>query len=206
MYATRVGLASLLLLTVAACSSDAPDAESAAAEEAAAPEVTLSCVTSADAAALAERPSPLDSVSFTLSSGPAKLCYSRPSTRGRVMVGEVDPFDQPWRMGANEPTTLHLAGPATIGDVAVDAGAYAIYAIPTESGPWTVVVNGNPDRWGVPITEEVRAADVGSFEVEVMALDEAAETLSFSFESGADGGALIFAFESRTFRIPVAGS
>lgn len=205
MLRTRAGAVALALLVASACSSDAPapDAEVEASPdpEAAAAEAGLFCVTGADAAALAERASPLDSLSFQLSSGPAKLCYGRPSANGRVMVGGLDPFDAPWRMGANEPTTLHVAGEAMIGDVHVTAGSYRLYAIPTEAGPWTIVVNGTPTGWGVPISDEVRAADIGTIEVTPAPMDEAVGTLTFSYEEGA----LVFSFESRTLTIPIMG-
>ena len=34
------------------------------------------------------------------------------------------------RIGANEPTTIHLTGPASIQGVEVGAGSYSIYGIP----------------------------------------------------------------------------
>ncbi len=51
---------------------------------------------------LAERPSPLDSSAVQLGGGTIKLCYGRPSARGRKVMGELVPFGQPWRLGANE--------------------------------------------------------------------------------------------------------
>ncbi len=121
------------------------------------------------------------------------------------MVGGQDPFGHPWRMGANEPTTLHLPFSATIGGVAVDPGAYRIYAIPTEES-WTVVVNGNVDRtsWGIPINDKVRAGDIGQFEVEPGHLDEFVDTLTFTFDRQTDQrGELVYKWEDRTFRIPI---
>ena len=195
MRGPYLGLTTLVALFALACSQDeAP----AATEEA--PE--LSCATSASAEALAERPSPLDSVMIDLGGAPAKLCYGRPSANGRTMVGGLDPFDAPWRMGSNEPTTLHLSSAATVGGIDVEAGSYSLYAIPT-ADVWTIVVNGNADRWGVPITDEVRAADIGSFEVTPSELEQPVETLTFSFEAADDGGDLVFSFETRTFAIPV---
>ena len=76
--------------------------------------------------ALADRPSPLDSVAIPLGDQVATLCYGRPSTRGRDMVGGLDPFGQPWRMGANEPTTLHLPFAARVGTVDLEPGSYSL--------------------------------------------------------------------------------
>ena len=155
-------------------------------------------------AALAERPSPLDSVAVRLGDGEAKLCYGRPAAAGAVRVGGEFPHGSPWQMGANEPTTLHLGFPATVGTVGLAPGSYSLYAIP-EAGAWTIVVNGNPDRWGVPIGPDVRAADIGSFRVETTLLPEPVERLTFRFgQTGPEAGALVYEWERIGFSIPLA--
>jgi hypothetical protein len=154
--------------------------------------------------ALAERPSPLDSLLVPLGDGQAKLCYGRPATDGMTRVGGSFPYGSPWQMGANEPTTLHLPFPATLGSVDLGAGSYSLYAIP-EAGSWTIVVNGNPDRWGVPIGPEVRAADIGSFRAATRLLPEPVERLTFRFErSGPESGALLYEWERISVSIPLA--
>lgn len=153
--------------------------------------------------ALDERPSPLDSVTIRLGGATAKLCYGRPSARGRTIVGGQDPFGAPWRFGANEPTTLHIPFEATIGDVQVRPGSYSLYAIPDRSS-WTIVVNRSTNRWGIPISAEVRAADVGSFTVPVTNLDAHVETLEFTFQPrGEGGGDLVYRWERTMLRIPI---
>ena len=171
------------------------------AQAAAAPEPTCQFRGAPDA--LAERPSPLDSVEVRLGDETAKLCYGRPSMRERTIVGGQDPYGSPWRMGANEPTTLHLPFPAAIGSVEVGPGSYSLYAIPGNRS-WIIVVNGNTNRWGVPINPDVRRADIGSFTVEATRLDEPVETLTFRFEGAGDTGALVYEWESFTFRIPIS--
>lgn len=163
---------------------------------------TPTCTFRGAVEALAERPSPLDSVSIPLGGDEAKLCYGRPSARGRTMLGGEDPFGSAWRLGANEPTTLHLPFPATVGDVDLQPGSYSLYAIP-EAGPWTIVVNSNTNRWGIPINPEVRSSDIGSFQVTPGRTAAYVETLTFHFEGEGRSGALVFAWENTTFRIPV---
>jgi hypothetical protein len=124
---------------------------------------------------LAIRPSPYDSV--LLSAGTtlqAKVCYSKPSARGRTVFGELVPFDTLWRTGANEPTTIHLSQPAEIAGLSVDPGDYSIYTVPSP-GRWTVVVNASTSQWGLTrdeqgaqgnpfpnaYTDDVRAQEVG---------------------------------------------
>ncbi|HEX6406601.1 MAG TPA: DUF2911 domain-containing protein, partial [Gemmatimonadales bacterium] len=53
---------------------------------------------------LETRKSPLDSVTFQVSGQRVKVCYGRPSSRGRTMLGGADvPYGKLWRTGANEP-------------------------------------------------------------------------------------------------------
>lgn len=154
--------------------------------------------------ALADRPSPLDSVLVRLGGSEAKLCYGRPSADGRTMIGGEHPFGTPWEMGANEPTTLHLPFPAQVGSVNLAPGSYSLYAIPGET-EWTIVVNGNPDRWGVPLNAEVRAADLGSFTVAPEDAPTYLDRLTFSFRpSGDQAGALVYQWEAIALSIPVA--
>ena len=185
----RCGAAALLGFGLLAGSADEAQAQS-------------TCSFRGAADALAERPSPLDSVSIELGDAAAKLCYGRPSARGREMVGGEDPFGVPWRFGANEPTTIHLPFPATIGSVEVEPGSYSLYAIP-EEGPWTIVVNGNTNRWGVPISPAVRSDDIGSFDVSPESADHV-EQLTFRFDGVGSAGTLVYAWEGVVLRIPIA--
>src|SRR5205823_7308438 len=57
---------------------------------------------------LAGRPSPLDSTSVEIGGATLKVCYGRPSARGRRIMGGLVPFGEPWRLGANEATTIHV--------------------------------------------------------------------------------------------------
>ncbi len=150
--------------------------------------------------ALADRPSPLDSVSIRLGDGEAKLCYGRPSARGRTMIGGVDPLGQPWRMGANEPTTLHVPFPARLGSVDLEPGAYSLYAIPGAT-EWTIVVNANVNRWGIPISPDVRSSDVGSFVVQPTESPEHEEMLTFSFVGADAAGILTFRWEGAVWDV-----
>ena len=153
--------------------------------------------------ALAERMSPLDSVAIILGERQAKLCYGRPSARGRTMVGGEDPLGQPWRMGANEPTTLHLPFPARLGSIDLPPGKYSLYAIPAET-EWTVIVNTNTNRWGIPISPDVRSSDFGSVKVTPKESSNYVETMTFSFQGSDRSGLITFAWELATFDLPIS--
>src|SRR2546428_8703712 len=99
---------------------------------------------------LAERPSPLDSSAVQLGGGTIKLCYGRPSARSRKVMGELVPFGQPWRLGANEAPTTNLPSAAEIAGGRGDPGPNPLNAIPGASKGQCVVTRG-VQRWGVPI-------------------------------------------------------
>lgn len=153
--------------------------------------------------ALDERPSPIDSALVRLGDGEAKLCYGRPSAGGTAQVGGEIPYGAAWQMGANEPTTLHVAFPARLGSVDLEPGSYSLYAIP-EAGQWTIVVNANPNRWGVPIDADVRAADIGSFALPPSPSPEYVERLTFRFEgTGQLSTTLVYAWERTSLAMPL---
>lgn len=191
--------ASLLLGTLVflACADGTPEEGGAEAAEApaemadaaaasGAQEAELSCFLrgATEQEAAENRASPLREVRFTYDGGQGLLCYGAPSARGREIMGGLVPYGQPWRSGANEPTTIHLTGPATIGSIEVEPGSYSIYTIPGED-EWQVVVNSSFERWGIPINEEVRANDIGTFTVTPETTEETVETLTYRYEDGA---------------------
>ena len=90
---------------------------------------------------LDKRKSPLDSTSFTVGGNTVKVCYGRPSLRGRQMLGgDAVPFGKIWRTGANEPTMIHATGPITVAGLKLPAGSYSLYTVPGKA-EWEVVVN-----------------------------------------------------------------
>jgi hypothetical protein len=92
------------------------------------------------------RDSPYASLPFSVGGRDALLCYGRPSARGRTVFGGLVPAGELWRMGANEPTTLHLPFRASVGGLPLSRGVYSLYAIP---GPeWTLVVNRSTRQSG----------------------------------------------------------
>ena len=161
------------------------------------------CFVRGDAAATAQRPSPLGAVAFTVGGADAKLCYGRPSAKGRKVMGELVPFGAPWRIGANEATALHLPVAADIGGVKVEPGVYSLYAVPGEK-EWEFFLNRQWERHGTPIDEAVKAGDVGSFKRPVAATSAMVEQLTFTWVSeGADMGHLVMEWENTKVEIPV---
>ena len=152
---------------------------------------------------LAERASPLDSIAVQIGAGTMKLCYSRPAARGRKVIGGLVPFDQPWRLGANEATSIQVPFAAEIAGVRVEPGTYTLYTIPGAS-KWQIVVNRGVQRWGVPIDNDVRAKDVGAGTVTPESLGAPVETLTLKFAPAAGNTTeLVLEWEKTRVRIPI---
>ncbi len=183
-------------------------ADTTAAADAAANQLSSAdypCWTEASPDDLAERASPLDSASVALDAGLVKVCYGRPQMRDREVMGALVPFDQAWRTGANEATSIHMPAGGTIAGVAVEPGWYSLYTVPGANA-WEVVVNGERERWGIPISEEVRAQDVGSATVAPESSDGApVESLTISLERTSGNSAdLVIEWETTRVSLPVA--
>ena len=156
------------------------------------------------AAEAAERPSPLDSAVVSLGDDMVKVCYGAPSARGRTLVGgDAHPFGDAWRTGANEATSIHLSFDATVAGVEVSAGSYSLYTVPGADS-WGIHINSVVERWGIPISAEVTAGDVGSGTAAASASDHT-EVMDFSFEDvSADGATLVLQWEGYRVDIPIA--
>jgi hypothetical protein len=167
----------------------------------------VACDPMDDRMELEGRSSPYDSVSVSLGGMPAKVCYGRPSSNGRTMIGgEHVPYGELWRTGANEPTTVHLSFPAEIAGIEVDAGSYAIYTVPNED-EWEVIVNRSITQWGHEnsYTDEVEAQEVGRATVPAAQTSEHVETFTITAEETDSMAAnLVLEWENTRVEIPVA--
>ncbi len=156
---------------------------------------------------LATRKSPLDSVSFAVSGAEVRVCYGRPSLRGRKMLGaDAVPFGQIWRTGANEPTMIHTTGPITLAGIKLPAGSYSLYTVPGPS-EWEVIVNRSITQWGEEsnYTDAVKAQEVGRGKVRADGLSGPVETLTIHADpASGETRALVLEWDRTRVRIPVS--
>jgi hypothetical protein len=152
------------------------------------------------------RKSPLDSISFTVSKQPVKLCYGRPSSRGRVMLGGKNvPYGKLWRTGANEPTIFFAPIALSVAGLEVPPGVYSLYTVP---GPkeWEIIVNRSIAQWGKEdqYTDEIKAQELGRAKVKSEKLAAPVETFTIRAEpAGSNAKALVLEWEKTRVRIPI---
>ena len=88
-----------------------------------------------------------DSVLANFDGKTIRIDYSRPSKRGRMIFGNVVPWNRIWRTGANEPTKLTTSSSLYFNGKELKAGTYSIFTLPSPGG-WTLIINSKTDMWG----------------------------------------------------------
>lgn len=101
--------------------------------------------------------SPRDTVRSSIGTVSITIDYSRPHARGRVLLGNVIPYERVWRTGANAATQFTTSVPVRLAGIQLAAGTYTLWTIPHENGV-DLIVNGQAGQWG---TEYNRSRDVG---------------------------------------------
>jgi hypothetical protein len=156
---------------------------------------TLACQVRGSHDWLATRPSPLDSTLITVGATAAKICYSRPSARGRSVDSLVPPGPA-WRMGANEPTTITLTNTLIIGGAQLRTQRYVILAVPGVER-WTLAFYTTPDTEPAKMFHNLTQVASGSGVVERLAKP----VEQFTISTVGDSTALDLLLEWGTWRV-----
>ncbi len=120
--------------------------------------------------------------------------YSRPSSKGRNVFGDLVPYGKLWRTGANKNTTVSFSEDVMIGGQTLKKGKYALYTTP-KADVWEVIFYTDSENWGTPekfddtkvalkttATPENLAKKVETFTMNIGALDNDAAQIEISWE------------------------
>jgi tetratricopeptide (TPR) repeat protein len=97
---------------------------------------------------LIPRQSALKNLSNTIGYTEVKIQYSSPAVRDRRIWGDLVPYGEIWRAGANEATKISFSKNVVLNGNIVPAGEYALFIIPQEEEKWTVILNKVAGQWG----------------------------------------------------------
>jgi hypothetical protein len=149
-------------------------------------------------------PSPLAKISQEVGLARVDIEYSRPSVRGRKIFGDLVPFGEMWRTGANASTKLTFSDNVKVGGVDVSKGTYALYTIPGDK-EWTILIYRNTTFGGTP-GKEFNEADVAArFKALPMMLRDPVETFTIGLNNLKNNGAdLELMWETTKVVIPIA--
>ncbi len=114
------------------------------------------------------------------------VAYSRPGVKDRTIYGDLVPYGEVWRTGANATTKVKFDSEVTFGDKTVPAGEYVLFTIPGED-EWTVILYGDTEIANAGVYDE--ANDVARITVEPTKLDAPVETFTIGFQDLRDDSA-----------------
>lgn len=133
-------------------------------------------------------PSPLAHVEQKVGLTDVEITYSRPSVKDRMIFGELVPYDEMWRWGANASTKFTVSDDITINGHDVPAGTYALFAIPNAT-EWTIIIHSNTTYWGTGGDKYKAEDDLVRFTVKPNnSYPVKTETMTFQFSDLSLGG------------------
>jgi len=148
------------------------------------------------------RPSPAASATCDLGAGKTiKTDYSSPRTKGRKIYGELVPFGQVWRTGANEATTFVTSSDVMVGGKTVPAGSYTIFTVPN-ADKWTLIINKKTGEWGIPYKYE--SDELARVDMKVSKLPSAVENFTISYDKSAGGCTLRIDWEKTRASVDIS--
>ncbi|MFZ1694840.1 MAG: DUF2911 domain-containing protein [Flavobacteriales bacterium] len=130
-----------------------------------------------------------------------KIEYGAPSMKGRVIFGDVVPYGEVWRTGANKCTTIEFDTPITFGGEMVKPGKYSMFTIPNPD-TWIIILNRNTELWGAYDRKEEE--DVMKIKLPSKKMSEAQETFRVSIAMGQmDEAEVVLSWEHMKLAIPI---
>lgn len=107
------------------------------------------------------------------------ITYHRPHVKGRLVFGNLVPYGQVWRTGANASTLIHIDQPFLLDEQELAAGTYSLFTIPG-SEKWNWILNKDTTLWGARGYDP--AQDVIRIAVTVIPLSKRVETMHLFWE------------------------
>lgn len=151
--------------------------------------VLVSCGLTANAQIKTPQPSPTSKIEQVVGLTDVTVEYSRPGMRGRTIFGDLVPYGQVWRTGANANTKITFSDNVTVDGKELKKGTYAIYTIPGEKS-WEVIFYSDSNNWGTPQKwDESNVA--AKTTVEVLQMPMKVETFTITFDDLATGSAVL---------------
>ncbi|WP_118975383.1 DUF2911 domain-containing protein [Taibaiella koreensis] len=168
-------------------------------------------------------PSPTATIKQDFSTSSIEINYSRPAMRGRKIFGDLVPYGQVWRTGANTATKVTFNEDVMLEGVpaqkgaempdfapgkqyevnrfAIPKGTYALYTVPGRNA-WKIILNKGIGNWGVSGFDP--KDDVAEFVVHTDKLADAVQSFTISLDNlTGNQCALVLSWENTKVTIPV---
>jgi len=156
-----------------------------------------------------KRISPHETVSKVIDGNRVTIVYGRPFTKdpttgqNRKIWGELVPYGEVWRTGADEATLLITQKPIMIGESAIPAGAYTLWTLPSEDGTAKLIINKQIGQWGIGLRSYDKEQDLVRIDLKKEALDAPVDQFTMSISENPSGGGLLkMMWENAAFSTP----
>ncbi len=148
------------------------------------------------------KPSPPASATCDLGGGKTiKTDYSSPRMKGRKIYGELVPFGEVWRTGANEATTFVTSADVIVGGKTVPAGSYTIFTVPA-ADKWTLIINKTTGEWGIPYKYE--SNELARVEMKASKLPSPVENFTIAYDKSGSGCSLRLDWETTRASVDIS--
>jgi hypothetical protein len=148
-----------------------------------------------------KRPSPPAKAECQLGAGKTlTISYSSPRTNGRKVYGQLVPYGQVWRAGANEATTFVTDSDLAVGGTTVPAGSYTIFAVPNPER-WQLVISKKTGEWGTAYPGP--GEDLARIDMKVSQLPSPVENFTIALDKSSTGCTLHMDWETTRASVDV---
>jgi hypothetical protein len=156
-----------------------------------------------------KRISPHETVSKVIDGNRVMVVYGRPYTKdpttgqNRKIWGELVPYGEIWRTGADEATLLITQKTIMIGETTIPAGAYTLRTLPNEDGTAKMIINKQIGQWGIGPASYDKEQDLARVDLAKEALDTPVDQFTIAISKNPSGGGVLkMMWESTAFSTP----
>ncbi len=147
-------------------------------------------------------PSPKATVSQVVGVTEITVEYSSPGVKDRKLFGDLVPYGEVWRTGANKATAITFSTAVEIKDTEIGAGSYSIFTLPQEDGQITFLLNKETELWGTGNRDNGK--DVAGINLPLEKERGSIERMRFTFENTTNNSTeLKFAWGEYRFTVPI---
>lgn len=148
--------------------------------------------------------SPEETLTFQENDLQIEVFYNRPHKKNRIVFGELVPYNQVWRTGANEATTFKTNKDIYVDGSLLPAGKYTLWTIPKKES-WEVIFNSKMYSWGISTDGKPSRKpefDVLKLEVPVLNNMKTIEQFTIYFEQKDPLNYMYLAWENVVIPVP----
>ncbi|WP_445664023.1 DUF2911 domain-containing protein [Fodinibius sp. AD559] len=131
-----------------------------------------------------------------------KIVYGQPYKKDRQIFGELVPYNEVWRTGANEATELTTTKEISLAGKTVPAGTYSFFSIPRKGDSWTIILNNELGQWGA--FDYDSAHDAFRVDVPSQSTEKVTEAFTIRFaDIQQDSTNIIMEWDQTEVKIPI---